>query len=67
LSKSSEQTPRQKQIYKKFIKGNICDRKWGRSQGRLEELLDSSAGLSPGEGDGGRRRVGWTCDSAVQI
>lgn len=48
-------------------KGNICERKWGGSQGRLEELLDSRAGLSPGEGDGGRRRVGWTCDTAVQF
>lgn len=38
------------------IRGKACERKWRGHQGRLEELSDSDAGLTPGEG----REVGWT-------
>lgn len=51
-----EETPRQDETHKKFIRGNICERKWGRGQERLEGPSDSDAGLTRGRRQG---RKAW--------
>ena len=53
-------------MYQKFITGNICERKWGEL-GRLEELSDSDAGLTPGEGDREGRLNGYVLDCSAVL
>lgn len=37
-------------MYKNFIRGKVCDRKWHGNQGKPEKMPGSDASLTPREG-----------------